>query len=60
MGGCLGGRRLWFEVSRRTAQAELTRTWPRASKLLKGLAESHESDARREDQEAERRHQGLE
>ncbi|MFF4793616.1 hypothetical protein ACFY2M_28490 [Streptomyces sp. NPDC001276] len=41
-------------------QAEHARAWPRTRKLLKGLAESYEADARREDQEAERRHQGLE
>lgn len=41
-------------------QAERAREWPRTRKLLKGLAESYEADARREDQEAERRHQGLE
>ncbi|WP_200419546.1 hypothetical protein [Streptomyces sp. Y2F8-2] len=41
-------------------QAERARAWPRTRKLLKGLAESYEADARREDQEAERRHQGLE
>ncbi|MEW2509058.1 hypothetical protein [Streptomyces sp. NPDC046870] len=41
-------------------QAERARAWPRTRKLLKGLAESYEADARREDHEAERRHQGLE
>ncbi|MFE8920975.1 hypothetical protein [Streptomyces rochei] len=41
-------------------QAERVRAWPRTRKLLKRLAESYEADARREDQEAERRHQGLE
>ncbi|PSM42891.1 hypothetical protein C6Y14_11910 [Streptomyces dioscori] len=41
-------------------QAERVRVWPRTRKLLKALAESYEADARREDQEAERRHQGLE
>ncbi|MFD8195536.1 hypothetical protein [Streptomyces wuyuanensis] len=41
-------------------QAERARAWPRTRKLLKGLAELYEADARREDQEAERRHQGLE
>lgn len=41
-------------------QAERARAWPRTKKLLNGLAESYEADARREDQEAERRHQGLE
>ncbi|MGW6902649.1 hypothetical protein ACWGF2_39670 [Streptomyces sp. NPDC054919] len=41
-------------------QAERTREWPRTRKLLKALAESYEADARREDQQAERRHRGLE
>ncbi|MFC8011042.1 hypothetical protein [Streptomyces cinereoruber] len=41
-------------------QAERARAWPRTRKLLKGIAESYEAEARREDQEAERRHQGLE
>ncbi|MEV5147441.1 hypothetical protein AB0L14_24315 [Streptomyces sp. NPDC052727] len=41
-------------------QAERARPWPRTRKLLNRLAESYEADARREDQEAERRHQGLE
>jgi hypothetical protein len=41
-------------------QAERVRAWPRTRKLLKRLAEPYEADARREDQEAERRHQGLE
>ncbi|SCK05794.1 hypothetical protein [Streptomyces sp. WMMB 322] len=41
-------------------QAERAREWPRTRKVFKELAESYEADARREDQEAERRHQGLE
>ncbi|MFE9174335.1 hypothetical protein ACFYNZ_33685 [Streptomyces kebangsaanensis] len=41
-------------------QAEHAHAWPRTRKLLKGLAESYEAEARREDHEAERRHQGLE
>ncbi|MEU5655030.1 hypothetical protein ABZ802_05345 [Streptomyces sp. NPDC047737] len=41
-------------------QAEHARAWPRTRKLLKALAESYEADARREDQQAERRHRGLE
>ncbi len=40
-------------------QAERVRAWPRTRKLLKKLAESYEADARREDDKAERRHQGL-
>lgn len=37
----------------------MMQAWPRARKILAGLAEAYEVDARREDQSAERRHQGL-
>jgi len=35
------------------------RAWPRTRKLLRALAEGYERDARREDEEAERRRRGL-
>jgi hypothetical protein len=54
-----GGAQEWTLARNYAKQAEAARAWPRTRKLLNGLAEAYEVDARREDQEAERRHQGL-
>lgn len=58
--GLLDGGSLEWELARNYAeQAKAAQAWPRTRKLLNGLAELYEIDARQEDQEAERRHQGL-
>jgi len=54
-----GGSQEWELARTYAEQAKAAQAWPRTRKLLNGLAEAYEVDARREDQEAERRHQGL-
>lgn len=54
-----GGAQEWELAQSLYEQAEAARQWPRSRKLLNGLAESYEAQARYEDQKAERRHQGL-
>lgn len=54
-----GGAQEWDLAGRYREQSEELAAWPRSRQLLIGLAESYETDARREDEEAERRHQGL-
>lgn len=54
-----GGKQEWDLASEFRRQAEGAQAWPRTRKLLRELAESYERDARREDEEAERRRRGL-
>lgn len=54
-----GGTQEWDIAMTLREQAEAARNWPRTRKLLNGLAESYEAQARYEDEKAERRHQGL-
>jgi hypothetical protein len=51
-----GGKQEWDLAAMYRAWAECTTTeWPRTSRILRGLAESYEHEARREDEEAARR-----
>lgn len=55
-----GGRMEWELAAKHRKQAdELLPRWPRASRIHRGLAESYEADARREDAQAERHRRGL-
>ena len=58
--GVLDGGAQERELSRiYREQAEITRAWPRARRILQDLAEDYENEAHQEDQESERLHQGL-
>jgi hypothetical protein len=54
-----GGAEEWELAKSFRAQADAVRDSPRTRKLLLGLADSYEAQARHEDERAERRHQGL-
>lgn len=54
-----GGRQEWDLAASFRAQGEESQPWPRTRKLLRELADGYERDARREDEEAERRRRGL-
>ncbi|MEF3402240.1 hypothetical protein [Agromyces sp. CCNWLW203] len=54
-----GGGQEWQLVEMYRAYAEEARSWPLTRRLLEGIAERYEADARREDLSAERRKQGL-
>jgi hypothetical protein len=55
-----GGRKEWKLAEGYRARAEQFVThWPRTDAIFRRLAETYEADARREDDEAERRSRGL-
>lgn len=54
-----GGEQEWSLARTYRQRASESLAWPRTKKILNGLAESYESDARRYDDEAERNHRGL-
>lgn len=54
-----GGGQEWQLVDSYRAYAEAAQPWPLTRRLLEGIAERYESDARREDLSAERHRQGL-
>jgi len=54
-----GGKQEWDLAKTYRQQAEGSQPWPRTKRLLRRLADGYESDARREDAQAERRRRGL-
>jgi hypothetical protein len=54
-----GGKQEWDLAAQLRVQEEAATPWPRARKLLRMLAEQYERDARREDEESERRRRGM-
>lgn len=54
-----GGKQEWDLAAQLRVQEEAATPWPRTRKLLRMLAEQYERDARREDEESERRRRGM-
>jgi hypothetical protein len=54
-----GGVQEWELAANYRRDALAASEWPRTKKILNGLAEHYEHDARREDDEAERLRRGL-
>lgn len=54
-----GGAQEWELRSSFNEEAEDARNWPRSRRILKELAETYEAEARRHDDEAERRQRGI-
>lgn len=54
-----GGKQEWDLAADARKQAEGAAPWPRTRRLLRDLAEGYERDARRYDEQAERRRRGL-
>ena len=56
-----GGRQEWDLSERyRAREGQFLERWPRTAAIMRRLADTYESHARREDTEAERRRRGLE